>query len=217
MGLFKRPEGITCVIWEPLENNGKRCRLYQVSNDGMTGLCLDPSNFLCSEWVKANPGVNPTVQNRSSSERSDPTTVGTTQSLGPRATPPPPPTASSVTATSPGSSATEGPRRALGGAELPPQPDGRKRLSLVHQGLSNQAAPGDPVPSELVRAAEAGGLRASLDLGPAGRVRLVRASPGPGEMTHLEAAYVAMLLTAFPGSSLVSFNREHCDQDESLE
>lgn len=222
-----RPEGITCVDWEPVPDGGKRCRYFLKG-----GPCALPSRLMCEEWEKVNDPAVVALRRAEQLKGKE----------GPPACAVPPPSA-------PSAASLLGMPPPAGSAQEPNVgPDGALRLTVAEAKPSKaaqrahkafvaafpQAAgvvldfeplpPAKEIPHENIEALERAGSEFSFEVEPSvcrDPIVLVprrTGQPRRFELTFREAATLRLIVDAFPGARLVKLAPAAIDttSDEAL-
>ena len=187
-----RPEGLTCPRYEA-QPGEKRCRHYVQG-----GACALPDEFMCVEWLKANghavPPVTQPAAEAPKPDQTQPAPKGTTDLFG-KPLPVPPPAASAnkpFAVVAPSVGATCGPE-----AEVRPP----------LRGLT----------TEDIESFKALGVEVCMRSEAFGEVWLVPDYTGRDrkEITPEHAATLCRVLDAFPGSQVVSFEKNPKPEKEA--
>ena len=189
-----RPAGITCPHYEALPGR-KHCRFY-LTNGG----CTRPDEFMCVEWLKVNDAPAPTPAKADEDAEPHALASSPVDLFGnPNPTYRPPATSSS-SAVAPKAS-TPPPRR---DAERSADDDGDHR-SL--RGLS----------TEDIESFKALGVEVCITSESVGEVWLVPEYTGKDrkELTPEHAATICRVAEAFPGSRVVSFEKNPSTDEEA--
>jgi hypothetical protein len=180
----ERPPGITCPHYES-QPGEKRCRHYVKG-----GACARPDEFMCIEWLKANghavASATPPAAEAPKPDDTQPAPKGATDLFGKPL--PVPPAATSAR--------KPPPVGAMGvGATSAPEPEARPPL----RGLT----------TEDIESFKALGVEVCLRSEAIGEVWLVPDYTGRErkEITPEHAATLCRVLDAFPGSQVVSFEK----------
>lgn len=185
--IMSRPDGITCVDWQPRDPapGKKRCSFYMppdATKNEVGALCSLSNHFLCSEWEKANP-----------------TRIAEALASAPKPAPiePEPPRATPPLALVPSPAPAPAPVRA------------RAEGQNAHRQPGQVLPPAKEIPEGDLAALEQLGVEVCLatpGLRDVWLVNKLTGAPDRFEMTWRQAATVRLIVDAFPGAKLVALN-----------